>query len=127
MRFGDLAQRHQQRGRVVEFQRRKIPRARDLPFISQSDMRVNRGFAGHGNGALGQCGNRGIRDVRGRNAGLPPADQHAKADIGAFGPLGLFQLARPNVDRQRRARHRKRIRPTRPFRPDARRQVLLEV
>ena len=47
-------------------------------------MRVFGGFAGHGDGAFGHGGQRFGAGVRGRDIGLPPAQQHPQPDVGGL-------------------------------------------
>ncbi len=64
--------------------------------------------ARHGDGALGQARNVG-RNVVGRNHGLFAPDQDAQADIVAFGPFGLLDIAVTDFDALRHAAHGDRI------------------
>ena len=48
--------------------------------------------------------------VGGRHTGLPPAQQHAQADIGALGAFGLFEGPCAHIDGDRPAAHGHRIR-----------------
>ena len=66
--------------------------------IGEADHVVDRRLARHGDGAGGHVGNRAPRVVRGRDAGLPAADQHAQADLDPLGAVGMFQHAAAHVD-----------------------------
>ena len=65
--------------------------------------------AGHGDRALGQRIDAVALDVVRRDRRLAAADQHAQADIVAFGALQFFDRAVAHVDRQRDRAHRDRI------------------
>ena len=96
-------------GQFAQFQRAVIGGGQ-LGRIGQRQCVVHGRLAGHRDRALGHLAHGLGRQLAGRDAGLPPADQHAKADFGAVGTLGVFQPAAPHLDRQGRAADRQRVR-----------------
>ena len=77
--------------------------------IGESGEFVLRRGARHGDGALGQRIDAVALDVVGRDRRLLVADQHAQADVVAFGALRFLDRAVAHVDRQRHRAHRDRI------------------
>ena len=67
-------------------------------------------LARHRHRALGHLVDGARRDVRGRDAGLAPADQHAQPDLDRLGAFGLFKRPAADVDAERPAFDRDRIR-----------------
>ena len=77
--------------------------------IGEADIFVVGRHAGHRDRALGELGDAVAGDVIGRDHGLALPDQHAQADIVAFGALGFLDPAVAHLDALRDATHRNRI------------------
>jgi hypothetical protein len=81
----------------------------DLIRVGQPGIGVFGRLACHRHRAFGHVGNRARRNIGGRDTGLTPTDQHTQPDLDPFRTFGLFQRARPHVDRHRAPIHRNRI------------------
>ena len=95
--------------RVHEVERLDIPVPRQLVGIGQARMRILGRLARHRHGPFGHGPQRVGAGVAGRDAGLPPSDQDAQADLDPFGAFGMFQPALQDVDRDGTAVDRQRI------------------
>ncbi len=84
--------------------------ARQLARIGEADELVLRRHARHRHRALGETCDAVATDVVGGDHGLALADQHAQADIVAFGALGFLDAAVAHLDALRDAAHRHRVR-----------------
>ena len=73
--------------------------------IGEAGELVLRRGARHGDGALGQRIEAVGLDVIGRDRRLLVADEHAQADIVAFGALRFLHRAVAHIDRQRDRAH----------------------
>ena len=80
--------------------------ARQLRRIGEPGIFVFRRHARHRYRALGQRRAAVARHIVGRHHRLAFADQHAQAEIVAFGALALFHRAVAHLDRQRHPAHR---------------------
>ena len=83
--------------------------ARQQRRIGEADIFVVGRDARHGDRALGQFRDAIAADVVGRDHGLALSDQHAQADIVAFGALGFLDAAVAHFDALRNAAHRDRV------------------
>ena len=77
--------------------------------IGKADIFVVGRDARHRDRALGQFRNAIASDVVGRDHGLALPDQHAQADIVAFGALGFLDAAVAHFDALGDAAHRDRV------------------
>ena len=77
--------------------------------IGEADIFVVGRDARHRHRALGKPGDAVAADVVGRDHRLAPSDQHAQADIVAFGALGFLDPAVAHLDALRHAAHRDRV------------------
>ena len=89
------------RGRVGQFEPRGVPVAGQLRRVGKADEGILGRLAGHGDGPFGHRRHGRGAGVRGRDAGLAPADQDAQPDLGAFCALGLLEPALAHADRDR--------------------------
>ena len=83
--------------------------ARQQRRIGEADIFVVGRDARHRDRALGELGHGIAADVVGRDHRLALADQHAQADIVAFGAFGFLDAAVAHLDALRDAAHRDRI------------------
>ena len=83
--------------------------ARQQRGIGETDIFVVGRDARHRDRALGELRDAVAGDVVGRDHGLALPDQHAQADIVAFGALGFLDPAVAHFDALRDAAHRNRV------------------
>ena len=83
--------------------------ARQQRGIGKTDIFIVGRDARHRDRALGKLRDAVAGDVIGRDHGLALPDEHAQADIVAFGALGFLDLAVAHLDALRDAAHRDRV------------------
>ena len=101
--------------------------ARQQRRIGEADIVVIRRDARHRHRALGELCDAIAADIVGGDHRLPLADQHAQADIVAFGALGFLDAAVAHLDALRDAAHRDRVRGIRAGAPRRLDETLREI